>query len=82
MYNEIEKMQDEISKILLQEGKRQVNATVKGDFNRIVGEGSTNKVVRPFGVSRRIKRSKMLINVCRKYDLIVMTTWFKKRNKH
>ena len=50
-----------------------------GDFNSIVGEGSTDKVVGPFGLGRRNERGKMLIDFCKQHDLVVMNTWFKKR---
>ena len=54
--DEIEKLYEEISEILHQEGRVQVNAIVMGDFNSIVGEGSTDKVVGPFGLGRRNER--------------------------
>ena len=41
--DEIEKLYEEISEIVHQEGRGQVNAIVMGDFNRIMGEGSTDK---------------------------------------
>ena len=50
-----------------------------GDFNSIVGEGSTDKVVGPFGLVRRNERGKMLIDFCKQRDLVVMNTWFEKR---
>jgi hypothetical protein len=56
-----------------------VNAIVMGDFNSIVGEGSTNKVVGPFGFCKRKERGKMLINFCRQQVLVGINTWFKKR---
>ena len=40
----IEKIYDEMSDTLHQEGRGQVNAIVMGDFNSIVGEGSTKMV--------------------------------------
>ena len=49
----IEKLYEEISEILHQEGRGQVNAIVMGDFNSIVREGSTDKVVGPFGLGRK-----------------------------
>ena len=49
-----------------------------GDFSSIVGEGSTDNVVGPFGLSRRIERGKMLIDFCKQHE-VVMNTWFKKR---
>ena len=49
-------MYEEISEILHQEGRGQVNAIVMGDFNSIVGEKSTDKVVGPFGLGRKNKR--------------------------
>ena len=60
--DEIEKLYEEISEILHQEGRGQVNAIVMGDFNSIVGEGSTDKVVGPFGIGRRNERGKMVID--------------------
>ena len=47
--DKIEKLYEEISDILHQKGRGQVI----GDFNSIVGEGSTDKVVGPFGLGRR-----------------------------
>jgi Cytidine deaminase len=49
-----------------------------GDFNIIVGEGSTNKVVEPFGLCRRNERVKMF-DFCRQLNPVVMNMWFKKR---
>jgi hypothetical protein len=72
-------MVDEISEILHQEGRRPVNARVVGYFNSIVGEGSTNKIVEPFGLCERNDKVKMLINFCRQQDLVMMNTWFKNR---
>ena len=45
-----------------QEGRGQVNAIMRGDFYSIMGEGSTDKVVGPFGLGRRNERGKMLID--------------------
>ena len=70
--DKIEKLYQEISEILHQEGRCQVNAIVMGDFNSIVGEGSTDKVVGPFGLGKRNERAKM--NFCRQHDLVVMNT--------
>jgi hypothetical protein len=39
-----------------------VNAIVMGDFNSIMGEGFTDKVVGPFGLGKRNERDKILIN--------------------
>ena len=50
-----------------------------GYFNSIVAEGSTNKVVGPFGLSKRNEIDKMLINFCKQHDLVVKRTWVKKR---
>ena len=44
------------------EGRGQVNAIVMGDFNSIVAEGSTAKVVGPLKLGRRYERGKMLID--------------------
>ena len=74
----IERTYDEIGEILHQEGRGQVNDIVMKDFNSIMGEGSTNKVVGRFGLSKRSKRGKMLFNVCRQYHLVVTNTWLKK----
>jgi hypothetical protein len=72
--DEIEKLYEEISEILHQEGRGQVNAIVMGDFNSILGEGSTDKVVGPFGLGKRNERGKMLIDFCNQHDLVVMNT--------
>jgi Exonuclease III len=59
--DEKEKLYEEMGEILQQEGRGQVNAIVMGDFNSIVGEESTDKVVIPFGVGRKNERGKMLM---------------------
>ena len=56
-----------------------MNAIVMGDFNSIVGEVSTDKVVGRFGLGRKNERSKMLIDFSKQHYLVVMNTWFKKR---
>ena len=61
----LEKLYEEISEILHLEERGQVNAMVMGDFNSIVGKGSTDKVVGPFGLCRRNERGKMLIDFCK-----------------
>ena len=43
--DEIEKLYEEISEILHQEGRGQVNDIVMGDFKSIVGEESTDNVL-------------------------------------
>ena len=58
----IEKLYEEISEILHQERRGKVNAIVIGNFNSIVGEGSTDKLVEPFGLGRRNEQSMMLID--------------------
>ena len=56
-----------------------MNAIVMGDFNSVMGEGSTDKVVGHFGLGKRNERGKILIDFCKQHDLVVMNTWFKKR---
>ena len=73
--DERKKFYDEISEILHQERRDQVNAILMRDFKRIVGEGSSNKVTGPFGLGKRNERGKMLINFCRQYDLVVLNIW-------
>ena len=43
---------------------------VMGDFNSIVGEVSTDKVVELFGLGERNERGKMLIDFCKQHDLV------------
>ena len=50
-----------------------------GYFNSIVGEGSTGKVVGPFGLGKINERDKMLISFCKQHDLVVTNTRHKKR---
>ena len=54
--DEIEQLYEEISEILHQEGRGQVNSIVMGDFNSIVGEEFTDKVVERFGLGRKNER--------------------------
>jgi hypothetical protein len=76
--DEIEKLYEEISEILPQEGRGQVNAMVKGDFNSIVGEGTTHKVVGPFGLGKRNDRGKMFIDF---YDDRPLNNYLEKQKK-
>jgi hypothetical protein len=46
-------MYDEISDILNQEGRCQANVIVMGDFNIIVGQRFTNKLVGHFELGKR-----------------------------
>jgi hypothetical protein len=68
---EIEKMYN-ISDILHQGGRDQVNARVMGGFDSMMGEGSTNKMVGVFRLSRRNERAKMLIKAGN--TMVVMNT--------
>ena len=77
--DEIENLYEENSEILHQERKGHVNAKVMRDFNSIVGGGSTDKVVGPFGLGKRNEGCKMLIDFCKHHDVVLMNTWFKKR---
>ena len=52
-------MYDMISDILHKKERGQDNATVMGDFNSIVGEGSKNKVVWPIQLNKRNDRKKI-----------------------
>ena len=56
--DEIEQLYEEISEILPQEGRGQVNAIVMGYFNNIVGEGSTDKVVRFLNSVKEMREAK------------------------
>jgi hypothetical protein len=56
--DEIEKLYEEISEILHQRGRGQVNAIVMGYFNCIMGEGSTDKMVGPFGLHKRNEKAR------------------------
>jgi hypothetical protein len=56
--DKIEKLYEEISEILHQEGRGQVNAIVMEDFNSIVGEGSTDKVVRFLNSVKEMREAK------------------------
>jgi hypothetical protein len=71
--DEIEKPY-EISEIIYHEGRGQVLAITMRDFNRIVGEGSTDMVVGPFVLSKTNERGKILINFSRQCDMLVMNT--------
>ena len=55
------KLYEEISEILHQEGRGQM----MGDFNSIVREGSTDKVIGPFGLGIGNKRGNILIDFCK-----------------
>ena len=63
--DETAKTYDEISDILHQEGKDQMNAIVVENFNSIVGDGSTSKVLGPFGLGTKNERDKIDINFYR-----------------
>jgi hypothetical protein len=56
-----------------------VNTMMTGDFNSIVGEGSTDKAVGTIGFGKINERGKMNLNFCKRHGLVVINTWFKKR---
>ena len=47
--------------------KKREREIVMGEFNSLVVEGSTDKVVGPFGLGRRNERGKILIDFCKYY---------------
>uniref|UniRef100_A0A6M2DQT5 Putative endonuclease-reverse transcriptase n=1 Tax=Xenopsylla cheopis TaxID=163159 RepID=A0A6M2DQT5_XENCH len=77
--SELEQIYDEIEDILNQEGKGKVNVGIMGDFNSVVGEGPEEKIVGTHGLGKRNVRGNMLVDFCRRHDLMVTNTWFKKR---
>ena len=48
-----------------------------GDYNTIVVEESTDKIVGPFGHGKRNEKGKILINYWKQRNLVVMNTWKK-----
>ena len=56
--DEIEKLYEEISEILHQEGRGQVNAIVMVNFNSIGRGRSTDKVVGPIGLGKKMRETR------------------------
>ncbi|XP_026482140.1 craniofacial development protein 2-like [Ctenocephalides felis] len=76
---EVEQIYERIDEMLSQEGKGKVNVVIMEDFNGVVGNRSEEKIVGKYGLGRRNDRGNMLINFCRRNNLMIASTWFKKR---
>ncbi|XP_026467799.1 craniofacial development protein 2-like [Ctenocephalides felis] len=76
---QVEQIYEQIDEMLSQEGKGKVNVVIMGDFNAVVGKGSEEKIVGKYGLGRRNDRENMLVDFCRRNNLMITNTWFKKR---
>ncbi|XP_026467839.1 craniofacial development protein 2-like [Ctenocephalides felis] len=76
---QVEQIYEQIDEMLYQEGKGKVNVVIMGDFNAIVGKGSEKKIVGKYGLGRRNDRGNMLIDFCRRNNLMITNTRFKNR---
>jgi len=76
--DEVENLYDTIEEILGEDGKRDKNNIILGDWNSVVGDESYRNIVGPHGLVRRNHRGQMFIDFCERNGLIVTKTWFKK----
>ena len=77
--DKMEELYNGISKILHQEGRGLILALMMADFNIIVGEESTDKVVGFFGLGKTNERGKVITNFSKQSDLVLINAWFTKR---
>ena len=52
-----------------------------GDFNAAVGEGVDGKVVGKYGLGKRNDRGQMLVEFCKRNQLVVTNTWFQQEKR-
>ncbi|KAL1446754.1 hypothetical protein WDU94_015598, partial [Cyamophila willieti] len=69
---------------LLDENKKNDNVIIMGDMNAQVGTDRTNceSVIGAHGWGDKNKEGKQLIDLCRRNNLSIGNTWFKKRQSH
>ncbi|PNF34252.1 hypothetical protein B7P43_G17273 [Cryptotermes secundus] len=62
--DEVEKVYDTIEEILQEDGRRDTNSIILGDWNSIVGDEPYQNIVGSHGLGRRNHRGQMLIDFC------------------
>ena len=62
--DKVEELYDITEKILEEDGKRDTNTIIMGDWNSVVGDESYENIVGPHGLGRKNYRGQMLINFC------------------
>ena len=72
--DEIEQLYEQIEEIIGKQKGRE-NVIVMGDFNAVVGEGSEGKVIGKYGLGTRNDRGQMLVEFCKKNQLVITNTW-------
>ena len=72
---EIESMYEQIEG-LIRQGKATDNVIILGDWNAVVGEGREDGVVGDFGLGTRNARGQILVDFCKRLNMVVTNTWF------
>src|SRR5271163_4704401 len=52
-----------------------------GDWNAVVGEGREGKEIGGYGLGVRNERGQMLVDFCKRMDLVVTNTWFQQHKR-
>ena len=71
----IESMYEQIEDLIRQE-KATDNVIIMGDWNAVVGEGREDREVGGFGLGTRNERGQMLVDFCKRWNMVVTNTWF------
>ena len=53
---------------------------VMGDFNRNIGEGKEEKEVGPYGLSERNDNGEILLDFCKRNNMMITNTWFQQKS--
>ena len=54
---------------------------IMGDFNAVVGEERNEKIVGKYGLGNKNERGEMLIEFCKRKDLVLTNTWFENEKR-
>jgi hypothetical protein len=75
---EVEELYDRNEDKLEEDGKRDTNTVIMGDWNSTVGDKSDSNICSRYGLGNINKRGQMLIDFCGRAGFIITNTWFKK----
>ena len=78
--DEVEKIYEDIEEII-KEDKSNNCFVIMGDFNAVVGEERNENIVGKYGLGNKNERGEMLIEFCKRNDLILTNTWFQNEKR-
>lgn len=78
--DEVEGLYEELEELIAKE-KGKDYLIIMGDWNAVVGEGRDEKEVGSFGLGKRNDRGQMLLEFCRRRNMMITNTWFDHNNR-